>query len=484
MTRLTEVLTAIADGARPVPIAEDTWRRGVRRRRSRVVGAGLVIAAAGLATTVWLFGGGGGRATGPGGSAPPVVPSTVYSPVTGQDTVVEAPPGPAAILVAGDHELRGSDIWGWEGRSLLVSQDGRYRLARTVGESSAGIAGGLLLSPDGRYLAGLPWLEGASWPDDARAQTALLDLSTGEVVQRDGGDPVVWAPDGASLLVHAYPPDGSGQPYRIGSLGLLDVGTGRTRSLPEIRGRMRMGNVAAFSPDGTRLAVATEDALYVVDLGRDTLVRLADLTEHDRLAGPGAWLPDGQRIAMYSMSGCADGESCDETALGQRRFQIRYLDAGTGQPAQGPPLAVARGLAARLLGWQRNGAAVVAVYSPEAGLRKPAGDPSWSETDWWAVGGVELMRFATDGSQRRLVDLPGSALFVDVPANLLDRFGGPSPSRLEGALRWLLALYWPAGQVAELVVVVVGLAVGLSLWRRRRRRGPRRAAVRNAAEGR
>jgi hypothetical protein len=354
-----------------------------------------------------------------------------------------------------------------------------------VGESSAGIPGGLLLSPDGRYLASMPWVEGSSWPDDGRDQTALLDLSTGKVVQLDGGLPMAWAPDSASLLVHAYPSDGSGQPYVIGTLRLLDVRTGRTQSLPEIRGRMRMGNLTAFSPDGTRLAVATEDALYIVDLGRNTLVRLADLTERDRLAGPGAWLPDGQRIALYSMTGCADGESCDEAALRQRQFQVRYLDPDTAAPAPGPGLAPARGMAARLLGWQRDGAAVVAVYSPEAGLRRPADDSSWSETDWWTVGGVELMRFATDGSQRRLVDLPGSALFVDVPASLLDRFGGPSPSRLVGGVRGLLALYWPAGQVAELLVAAVGLIVGLSRWRRRRRRrGPRRTAVRSAPEGR
>jgi hypothetical protein len=87
-------------------------------------------------------------------------PSNVYSPLTGEDTILEAPPGPAAILNAGDHELRGSDIWGWEGRSMIVAQSGSYRLARTVGETSAG-AGGLLLSPDGRYLASQPWIEGS-----------------------------------------------------------------------------------------------------------------------------------------------------------------------------------------------------------------------------------------------------------------------------------------------------------------------------------
>ncbi|WP_326559252.1 WD40 repeat domain-containing protein [Micromonospora sp. NBC_01796] len=451
---LTDVLARIADQARPARIPPDTWRKGIRRRRIRLAGGVLTVAVA-LAGGFLLFGHQGGQGIAPADAPRPVVPSDVYSPLTGEDTIVEAPPGPAAILVAGDHELRGSDIWGWEGRSLLVGQNGSYRLARTVGETNAG-AGGLLLSPDGRYLASQPWIEGSQWAQD---QTAVVDLVTGEVVQYDGGFPMGWTPDSRSILLHS-PPLVS---YQVGDLRLLSLETGQARPLPEVEGRMRIGNFAAFSPDGARIAVATEDALSVIDVAGNSVRKLVDLTARDRLAGPGAWLPDGKRIATYTVGGCEEGETCDERSLAQRLFQVRYVDADSGQPADGPRLAPARGLAARMLGWQRDDAAVVAVYAPEKGAVKGPNDPNWSETDWWTVGGVDLRTFRADGSQRRLVDLPGSALFVDVPVNLLDRFGGPSPTPLEGAARWLLALYWPLGQVVELLIVIVISVVILAI---------------------
>ncbi|MEU4567117.1 hypothetical protein [Micromonospora sp. NPDC023956] len=463
---LTDVLTRIADQARPARVAADTRRRGVRRRRVRNTGlVGLAVVTVGV--TAALLPGHGGPGALPAGAPPATVPSTVYPPITGEGTVLAAPPGPAAIVVAGDHELRGSDVWGWEGRSLVVGQNGRYRLARTVGETDTGL-GGLLLSPDGRFLADRPWLEGARWPDDGREQTVVVDLSTGALVQYDGGDPVLWSPDGLSILQYAS--GAGGDPRANGRLRLLDLRTGRAHPLPDVPGLRRVGDFAAFSPDGARIAVATGDALHVIDLAGNSLRKLADLGGTDRLAGRGAWLPDGGRIAVYSVDGCTGEAACDEASLRRRTFDLRYLDADDGQPTDGPRLAPARGLAARVLGWQRDGAAVVAVYEPEKGLVKAANDPNWSDLDWWAVGGVELMAFRTDGSRHRLVDLPESALFVEVPANLLDGFGGPAPSRAEGAVRWLLALYWPLGQIVELLAGSVAAVGAAAWWRRRRRR--------------
>jgi hypothetical protein len=258
--------------------------------------------------------------------------------------------------------------------------------------------------------------------------------------------------------------------YNVGSLNILDVQAGPLRQLPPINGKSRVGNYAAFSADGSRLAIATETELYVIELGDDTLRKIATLTPRDRLAGPGAWLPDGRRLALYAVDGCLQ-PPCDERALGQRSFQSYYLDAQTGQPASGPNLSRAKGLAARMLGWQRDGDAVVAVYSPEKDAQWQAEDTYWSETDWWTVGGVQLMEFRVDGSQRRLVELPSSALFVEVPAELLDRFGGPSRNAVEGAVRAVLAWYWPVGQVGELCLLAV-IAIAVFVWRRRRRRQP------------
>ncbi|WP_334552908.1 TolB family protein [Micromonospora sp. CPCC 205714] len=398
----------------------------------------------------------------PGTANRPVVPSRVYPPMTGEATVLEDPPGPAALVVAGDQELRGSDIWGWEGRSLVVGRDGSYRLARTVGETTAGTED-LLLSPDGRRLAAQPWLEGSRWPDDPIGQTAILDLNTGQARQYAGGLPVVWAPDGRRLLVMAQSIDG-----RLGRLSLLDPATAALHQLPQITGTFRPGNLAAFSPDGSRLAVATTHALHIIDLASGTTRTLGALTWRDRLAGPGAWLPDGDRIAIWSIGDCEDGGSCDEGRLARRSIHISYWYARTGAPAIGPTLPPARGLAARLLGWQRDGDAVVAEYQPEKGLAKRPDDQLWSETGWTQVGAVTLREFRPDGSRPELVELPSSALFVDVPADLLDSFGGPSPSWPEGAARWLLAVWWPLGQFLVALVGLTALVASRRMVARRR----------------
>ncbi|HCU48255.1 MAG TPA: hypothetical protein DGG94_00215, partial [Micromonosporaceae bacterium] len=231
-----------------------------------------------------------------------------------------------------------------------------------------------------------------------------------------------------------------------------------------------VGNFAAFSPDGNRLAVATKDALHIFDLPTGTVRKLYDFSSRHRLAGPGAWLPDGKRLAIYYMGGCDDDRVCYESDLAHRLFQVDYLDAETGTPADGPDLYPAEGLAARMLGWQKDGDAVVAVYQPEKGHVKAPDDALWSETDWWTVGGVELKEFRGDGTRQNLVNLPESALFVEVPAELLDSFGGPSPSWPEGAARRLLAIYWPLGQFGLLLLAMVLAGVGLLARRRWRRR--------------
>ncbi|MBB4962058.1 hypothetical protein [Micromonospora polyrhachis] len=139
----------------------------------------------------------------------------------------------------------------------------------------------------------------------------------------------------------------------------------------------------------------------------------------------------------------------------------------------------ARGLAARLLGWQDDGDAVVAVYQPEKGITKRPDDQYWVETDWWTVGGVELLELRSDGRQHRLVDLPGNVLFVDVPAQLLDGFGAPSASSPEGMLRRLLAVAWPLGQFVLLALVVMLL---LGSWQHYRRRSARRESYRGPGQ--
>ncbi len=209
--------------------------------------------------------------------------------------------------------------------------------------------------------------------------------------------------------------------------------------------------VRARTPALSRLAyLLTGDHHLAEDLVQQTFLRVA--ARWRRVVADGAWLPDGKRIALYTFDGCGGGdEFCDTAALGDRLFRVRYVDALTGQATSGPALAPARGLTVRMLGWQADGDAVVAVHEVEEGATKQAGFPEWEEDGWWTVGGVHLMEFRADGSQGELVELPEGALFVDVPASLLNSFGGPSASWLEGAFRRALAWRWPLGQFGILL---------------------------------
>ena len=110
-------------------------------------------------------------------------------------------------------------------------------------------------------------------------------------------------------------------------------------------------------------------------------------------------------------------------------------------------------MSARILGWQADGSAVMALYhaSPHASIGPH--DPLQPDVDYWNVGEVELLALAPGGGRRELVDLPGGALHVDVPRDLLDRFGGPSPSRLSGSVRWLANIAWPIGILGWAVVL-------------------------------
>ncbi|MGW0433553.1 hypothetical protein ACWDV4_13575 [Micromonospora sp. NPDC003197] len=310
---------------------------------------------------------------------------------------------------------------------------------------------------------------------DGSGRTAVVDLTTGKVTEYDGDTPIAWSPDGRSLLILPTPSLLPDPEVRQLQLRLLDLVTGTVRELPKIRGSYRPGNFVAFSPDGAQVAVATQDAIHIVELNQAPVRKLAPLSPADRLAGPGAWLPDGTRIATYTADTCEDGTTCDGSDLRRRSWRISYLDVQSGTLAAGPTLPSARGLAARMLGWQDDGDAVVAVYQPGKGVVKESDDKHWAETDWWTVGGVELLEFRSDGSRQRLVDLPGNVLFVDVPAQLLNSFGGPSASWPEGMLRRLLAVAWPFGQCFLLALVVMLL---LGSWQHYRRRSARRGSYR------
>lgn len=457
--RLTEAFRLITDDV-VVPAPDpDLWRRGRRRRRIRITAAGCAVAVLVSVPAVPLLAGWSGRPPTPPAEPTPVVPSTVYAPLPGQRDVRDDPPGPATLIVSGEGPFRGSDVLGgYEGRTVVVGRDGRYRLVDGADEGEVGSA--FHLSPDGRYLAASGPVDGAE--DLAVEATALVDLSTGRVRGLPHGLPVGWAPDGRLLVRHG-----------TAGLRLLGVGTGEIRSLPlAVGGGDRL--VAAFSADGRRLAVEVGDRLRILDLvsgAEQVLPRRVG----SRLAGAGAWTPDGRLAVWDLVSGCAEGCELPMPGVGEFRLTLRDpdpddnrtpgtdADPGSEPGSDGgsdPGFGLVDGQLPRLLGWLPDGSAVVRTYRPQT----PAADDA---------GGAELVALRPDGGRARLVDLPASAHDVDVARDLLlaGRFGGTPPPLTDRLLDWLAGM---VGQLVWIGAVVVAVTVARRLWRRLRRALARR----------
>ncbi|MGY0237059.1 TolB family protein [Longispora urticae] len=154
----------------------------------------------------------------------------------------------------------------------------------------------LRLFPDGRRI-----VFASAGPS---GELILLDLTTGkstEIPARAGAyvRPLAVSPDGRHV---AYCVDGQ---YRgaPGPLYLLDLATGISTALSSTD-----VETAAFSPDGTRLAIQ-DTAGYAVPPVR--IIRLDSRLERtvepppdarwSRLAGPEAWSPDGRFLVNQTM---------------------------------------------------------------------------------------------------------------------------------------------------------------------------------------
>jgi hypothetical protein len=216
---------------------------------------------------------------------------------------------------------------------------------------------------------------------------------------------LAWSLDGKLLIAN-----------QIASLLLISPATGLRRLLPlsgSVLGR------AAFSPDGTRVAVRTTDGLASVNIAdgsRNWTVPLPDLY---RIAGPAAWSADGQRIAVIDTSG------------GDR---LRYLDARTGGLVDEPPIDLPGAdrpqATVRLIGVRPGGDLVVTVDGEHA----------------------MIVLVHPDGSRQVLLDPPAEVRSIDVPRNLAEtgRFNGPA----SWPIPWPLALQYNLFFASTLVLVV------------------------------
>ncbi|MEV6520556.1 hypothetical protein AB0M43_01275 [Longispora sp. NPDC051575] len=205
--------------------------------------------------------------------------------------------GPFGRAVAVYYNGTGHEDFGFPQRIVAGADRDAYRALEVPGPSYGGSH--LRLFPDGRRIMFAS--------DGASGVLILLDLTTGRTVRvpaqpRAYVRPLSISPDGRYV---AYGIDG---PFRGGSgpVYLLDLATGTSTALSSTD-----VETAAFSPDGTRLAIQETAGEYEVKPVR--ILRLDGTVERTlapprdarwfQLAGPEAWSPDGRFLVGVSIDG-------------------------------------------------------------------------------------------------------------------------------------------------------------------------------------
>lgn len=214
--------------------------------------------------------------------------------------VSNAPPG--RVLAVYQHGF-GVEFMDFPQGVVLAADADVYRrldaAENRAGRESQGDPGPMLLSPDGASVA-------LGDHDTNSPELEFVNLETGEVSRQRVPDarsvlPLAWSADGSEVAYVAN--DRSTNPHSgrpvAGDLLVLDLASGEAAPVP---GGAKV-SAAAYSPDGTQVAIQRRDAgPAVVDLDTETVRELPDA---GRLTSPGAWSPDGQLLAVRVPSGVA-----------------------------------------------------------------------------------------------------------------------------------------------------------------------------------
>ncbi|MEU7760296.1 hypothetical protein [Micromonospora aurantiaca (nom. illeg.)] len=441
--RLREALREAAADVPAYPV-HDRAVRTARRTRWRT--AAVVTAVLALVAAVPLTVRGDGR-TAPPGSGGAALPDRLGLPQFGALRATDRPAlGPASVVFSG--QARGlTGLFDENGTVGIVGADAdRYRTWTVGFEVPAGQ--GVLLSPDGRFLA-VP--NGSS----TSPGVDVIDLAGGTVRRLPsprpgsvGTAPAGWAPDGSALVVVDTTPTNPERSSYVNTLSLVRLDTGRAVRLLETEQLPVFGSPVAFAADGSRLAYQVGTKVLVSSPDGRQLSSFP-LPPDTALAGKGAWLPDGS-LALVGHEPAAD------------RWRLRRVDTD-GRELPAPPLAAVSGVTAiRLLGWLPDGTAWVVAYRPEPSA------PSWYadglEMDQrTAYGNVRSIRVLslTPGAAAPVTVLtaPDQVLAVDVADSVVHagRVREADPPSGPGGRVW-----WGAG----LVALVLG---GLAAYRRLRR---------------
>lgn len=356
-----------------------------------------------------------------------------YSYVTG--SVSSSPPGPAVALF--QHGF-GVEFMDFPQAVVLGAGGDSYRRVDVAedraGAETQGDPAPMLLSPDGRYVA-------VGDHDTAEPDVAIVDLTTGEtstddVPQGRSVIPVAFADDGGSLAMLLS--DEPTNPYRgeriTGDIAVLDLSDGSTEVI-DVDGA---GATAAFSPDGTEIAVerASPRELSLIPLGDGGSGRRLPLD--GVLAGPTAWSSDGRLLAITTVEPALGAPGPDQPGI---PVGLSFVDPSGGADDTPAPLTLPLTGPGRVLGWDGTEAVLVllAVEDDDAYTvsRVPL-DGSEPTTlmrmdDMGSYGVGRFQMAAAAGGRLEVVDPSG----VDRgPWPLLQRI---SAAVLAGLVGWLVA---------------------------------------------
>lgn len=391
----------------------------------------------------------------------PALPDRVGKPLWGTSSVIDEPITAASVAF-------GSGVWWYDGswgKTALVSGDSdTYRLLSS--DTAAGVGEIQLLSPDGTRLA----LPGGIVDLSSGQRTALPRPDAAEMDAAEV-DPAAWSPDGRSLAVIRYAavpqPDLSVRTTRA-TLDLVQPSAERYATLAELDPRQVVpGFTVAFAPDGTLLAYQTGDTIVVSDL-RGSVRNRFTVPHGTRIAGKGAWTPDGRGLTLVSQRLCCAGEPYPA------RWRLHVVDAATGTGLAAPLLPEQSGLVAlRLLGWSPAGEAVVARYHPDPGVSVVGFDVTDRLNDDGItsasrVNRADVAALPSHGSARVLVATRSDEVqSIDV-ADFVIASGGSRPGRPPTGLGPYTKILLTVVLSFVAVVVIVGFVLVIRL------RGPGR----------
>jgi dipeptidyl aminopeptidase/acylaminoacyl peptidase len=207
-------------------------------------------------------------------------------------------------------------------RSLMLTDADKQQLwlttdERFCGRSNTAMSQGGAWSADGRYVA-------IHCQNDSLDPTLFLELftlnvldtTTGQLRRVELGTDVVrgtrvdalaakWAPAGQRLLIAFDRVSRSGDNVQhVYGWSIFDAATGAVRELITFDAEGGLSSIAAWSPDGTVVAVAGQrtgaprPAVYLVgaDGSAPRELKLDDVASFSRFSGAIVWAPDGRSL--------------------------------------------------------------------------------------------------------------------------------------------------------------------------------------------